>query len=155
MRLQRNLKKLTRACIRVMPLPTGVLCVSVLLLSGAFAVSLAEQEGFQVTRSSIDGGGRISTNPEGFELSGTIGQPHAGRMAGAAYELTGGFWFEVPLQDCNEDGTTSTLDHVRFVTCMTGPSAGPLSDCSCHDTDGDGDVDLADFALFQVNFSGR
>ena len=46
---------------------------------------------FEIHRSSIDGGGDRS---EGgiYTLTGSIGQPDAGALAGADYLLAGGFW---------------------------------------------------------------
>ena len=40
---------------------------------------------------TIDGGGGTSTGGI-YSVSGTIGQPEAGRMTGASYALDGGFW---------------------------------------------------------------
>ncbi len=40
---------------------------------------------------TIDGGGGTSTGGV-YSVSGTIGQPDAGRMTGASYALDGGFW---------------------------------------------------------------
>lgn len=40
---------------------------------------------------TIDGGGGTSTGGV-YSISGTIGQPDAGRMSGANYVLDGGFW---------------------------------------------------------------
>jgi hypothetical protein len=40
---------------------------------------------------TIDGGGDTSTNSQ-YSLSGTIGQPDAGRMTGGSFTLDGGFW---------------------------------------------------------------
>jgi hypothetical protein len=40
---------------------------------------------------TADGGGGTSSGG-GFELTGTIGQPDAGKMVGGAYEISGGFW---------------------------------------------------------------
>lgn len=46
---------------------------------------------FEVTRSTIDGGGGSSGGGE-FQVSGTVGQPDAGTLSGGDYQLTGGFW---------------------------------------------------------------
>jgi hypothetical protein len=48
---------------------------------------------FEISRSSIDGGGGHSTGGQ-FDLNGTIGQPEGGGqpLAGGAFELSGGFW---------------------------------------------------------------
>ncbi|MBI5384884.1 MAG: hypothetical protein HZA90_09385 [Verrucomicrobia bacterium] len=40
---------------------------------------------------TIDGGGGTSTNGQ-YALSGTLGQPDAGRLAGGNFTLEGGFW---------------------------------------------------------------
>jgi len=52
---------------------------------------LSAQSEFEILRYTIDGGGGSSSGG-GFGLSGTIGQPDAGRMSGGEYELVGGFW---------------------------------------------------------------
>jgi hypothetical protein len=44
-----------------------------------------------ITWSTIDGGGGASTGGV-FTVSGTIGQPDAGRMSGGNFTLDGGFW---------------------------------------------------------------
>jgi len=38
-----------------------------------------------------DGGGQTSTG-QGYQLSGTIGQPDAGRATGGSFTLNSGFW---------------------------------------------------------------
>ncbi|HNQ22950.1 MAG TPA: C10 family peptidase [Phycisphaerae bacterium] len=57
------------------------------------------------------------------------------------------------LMDCNCDGTVSTEDFSYLADCMYGPS-GTLAfpGCASFDADSDGDVDLADFAVFQRSF---
>lgn len=110
---------------------------------------------FDLTWHTIDGGGIMRSTGGDFELSGTIGQHDAGRMAGGDFELTGGFWFEVLPSDCNEDGVISLLDYDTFETCLTGPGGGPLpGGCNCFDFDQDGVVTLADFATMQELFNG-
>jgi len=111
---------------------------------------------FDLSWNTIDGGGVMRSTGGDFELSGTIGQPDAGRMAGGNFELTGGFWFEVLPSDCNEDGVVSLLDYDTFETCITGPGGGPLpAGCNCFDFDQDGVVTLADFATMQEMFNGQ
>jgi hypothetical protein len=41
-----------------------------------------------------------------------------------------------------------------IVTCLSGPGGTVARECTCADIDGDMDVDLADFAAFQVAFRG-
>ena len=112
---------------------------------------------FEISRSTINGGGVMLSSGGEFELSGTIGQPDAGVMEGEGFTLTGGFWFETPPGDCNETGGVDLFDHSAMVEepdpCLTGPEGSLPDECRCHDIDRDGDVDLADVARFQVEFT--
>ena len=51
----------------------------------------AAAQNFQVDWFTIDGGGGTSTGGV-YSVSGTIGQPDAGRMTGGNFTLDGGFW---------------------------------------------------------------
>lgn len=118
------------------------------------AVLAAGPPEFEITRSTIDGGGVMQSAGGDFELSGTIGQPDAGVMAGGDFQLAGGFWFDVSPTDCNEDGLINELDYEIFAACMLGPNLGIDADpCPCFDVDGDGDITLGDFAVLQKNFA--
>lgn len=46
---------------------------------------------------AVDGGGETSQS-DTFMISGTIGQPDAGRASSSSFVLTGGFWAEIPPQ---------------------------------------------------------
>lgn len=119
----------------------------------ALTAAAAAQQ-FEITRSTIDGGGVMRSTGGEFELSGTIGQPDAGRMTGGNFELNGGFWFPLATGDCEEDGDVDLSDHELFESCLTGPNGGPaVGECRCFDVDQSGDVDLADFATIQSAFT--
>jgi hypothetical protein len=45
-------------------------------------------------------------------------------------------------------------DYPLFAGCLTGPGGVANPSCACPDDDADGDVDLADFARFQLTFVG-
>lgn len=121
----------------------------VALVSGAGASE------FQITRSTIDGGGVMRSTGGDFELSGTIGQHDAAAMRAGEFELTGGFWFGLAPTDCNEDGLVSLPDHESFTSCLLGPHGGiDASPCPCFDVDGDGDITLSDYARLQRGFTG-
>jgi hypothetical protein len=65
-----------------------------LLAAGLLLVPMVAAQtggGYDLTWSSIDGGGGVSTGG-GYSLTGAIGQPDAGVMSGGGYTLTGGFW---------------------------------------------------------------
>jgi hypothetical protein len=46
------------------------------------------------------------------------------------------------------------LDYASFAACLMGPSGGLAPDCGRYDFDEDSDVDMADFAEFQVRVGG-
>jgi len=111
---------------------------------------------FEITRSTIDGGGVMRSTGGDFELSGTIGQPDAGTMSGDGFDLTGGFWFPLSLDDCNSDGWVNLIDYDDFDGCLSGPNGGlPQPECNCFDLDSDNDVDLSDIRQFQHAFTGE
>lgn len=68
------------------PVKTTALLTSALLLT-----AFCGAQNFSVDWFSIDGGGGSSAGGS-FSLSGTVGQPDAGRMSGGIYTLEGGFW---------------------------------------------------------------
>jgi len=110
---------------------------------------------FEITRSTIDGGGAMESAGGDFSLSGTIGQPDAGVMAGGEFQLTGGFWFETPPGDCNATGLVDLLDYFDFdvEVCITGPTGGIVPGCECFDVDRSGSVNLRDFGIIQASFT--
>ena len=131
---------------------------AVLISAMAFATTAVLMAGdppqFEITRSTIDGGGVMRSTGGDFELSSSIGQPDAGVMSGGGFQLTGGFWFELPPTDCNDDGIVSLLDHETFTVCLLGPDAGiESSPCPCFDVDGDGDISLKDYVRLQAGFN--
>src|SRR5437763_7486949 len=61
-------------------------------LSLAFALTIgASAQSFSIDWFTIDGGGGTSTGGV-YTVSGTIGQPDAGKMSGGNFTLDGGFW---------------------------------------------------------------
>jgi len=57
------------------------------------AVALAQTGGgYDLTWSTIDGGGYTFSEGGGYSLGGTVGQPDAGVLSGGGYTLAGGFW---------------------------------------------------------------
>jgi hypothetical protein len=122
-------------------------------LSATALAALAGGQPFDLSRFTIDGGGTMRSTGGNFELSGTIGQPDAGVLTGGTFQLTGGFWFEAPPGDCNNDGAANLLDVSPFEDCATGPGGPPAAGpCRCFDLDDSGRVDLRDFAAFQRRF---
>ncbi len=105
---------------------------------------------FEISRSTIDGGGAMRSTGGDFEVSGTIGQADAGALSGDDFTLTGGFWVELVPGDCNEDGGINVFDHHAFAPCMNGPNSDLFdAGCVCFDADRNDTVDLRDAAMFQ------
>lgn len=126
---------------------------AILFVGAAAAGSIAAE--FELSWYSIDSGGALRSTGGEFELSGTIGQPDAGALAGGGFQLNGGFWFELPPGDCDEDGIVNLIDHEIFTQCFGGPAAGVLSGCECFDLDRNGQVDLRDFSMAENSRNGR
>jgi hypothetical protein len=56
-----------------------------------FAALPTYAQSFSIDWFTIDGGGGTSSGGT-YSLSGTIGQPDAGKMSGGTFTLDGGFW---------------------------------------------------------------
>src|SRR6266704_3127395 len=65
--------------------------VLLLLVVLSLAAPAVRAQNYSIDWFTIDGGGGTSTGGV-FSVSGTIGQPDAGRMSGGNYTLDGGFW---------------------------------------------------------------
>lgn len=125
----------------------AVLCMAAFVVAGIYTPA------FEITRSTIDGGGAMFSHGAGFELSGTIGQPDAGVLTSERFQLTGGFWFELPPTDCNDDGVVNLLDINQFIPCFSGPQDAIRPGCACFDINRDDTVDLRDFYTAQRVFT--
>ena len=63
------------------------------LLAAFTMLSYAQTAGdYDLTWSTVDGGGGTFSTGGTYELGGTIGQPDAGGLSGGTYTLEGGFW---------------------------------------------------------------
>jgi len=70
------------------------------LLAAAETLAQSSSGDFEITKSTIDNGGGISSGGE-FLLTGTIGQPDASQKVatGGAFALSGGFWAKATVFD--------------------------------------------------------
>ena len=76
---------------------TGITLVALLLLVqvalGSATPAVAQSGGpYDLTWSTVDGGGVMFSAGGAYSLGGTVGQPDAGPLAGGSYTLLGGFW---------------------------------------------------------------
>ena len=72
-----------------------VIFVVGLLVTGAIWASRAQAQtggSYDLTWSTIDGGGYMFSTGGNYSLGGTLGQPDAGALGGGSYTLAGGFW---------------------------------------------------------------
>lgn len=125
-----------------------------LIAIGVLSITVAMAAETKLTRHTVDSGGIMKSTNGLVELSGTIGQPDASILTNGNTRLFGGFWFPVPIGDCNTDGMINLPDHGDSVPCIRGPNAGAQGTCACFDLDQDSDVDLYDAAEFQLHFQG-
>lgn len=65
----------------------------------------AQSGGYDLTWSTIDGGGAAFSTGGAYTLGGTIGQLDAGLLSGGPYTLSGGFW----IGGGGESGGTARL----------------------------------------------
>ncbi len=128
--------------------------IAILFLAATGASSRGQSGGgYDLTWSTIDGGGATFSIGGGYELGATSGQPDAQTpplMSGGPFELTGGFWPAATvcycLSDMNGDGERNGADIERFVGCILDGG-----DCSCADVDQADGVTLADVEAFAAD----
>ncbi|MFQ5668660.1 MAG: hypothetical protein ACE5I7_19830 [Candidatus Binatia bacterium] len=83
-------------------------------------------DGFDLTWSTVDGGGHVASAGGEFALSGTIGQPDAGRSTGAAFILFGGFW-QIAAMETPTPTPTQTATHTATSTRTRTSTMTPTS----------------------------
>src|SRR5689334_16686280 len=77
--------------VRVLAIVALLVIASVLTLSLASAARAQSGGGYDLSWSTVDGGGTRSTGGV-YTVQGTAGQPDAGAQAGGSYTAGGGFW---------------------------------------------------------------
>jgi hypothetical protein len=68
-----------------------ILFILLISLSAATTVMAQSGGGFDLSWSTVDGGGGRSSGGA-FVLNGTLGQPDAGMLSNGTFKLHGGFW---------------------------------------------------------------
>lgn len=83
----------------LIPAPGGFwgLKLGNLLRGGAWCLMLlftihARAQSYSIPWFTIDGGGGGTSTSSVFSVTGTIGQPNAGKMSGTNYTVEGGYW---------------------------------------------------------------
>lgn len=94
-----------------------VACLSLALALLAVSSVLAQTGGsYDLSWSTLDGGGYTFSTGGTYSLGGTIGQPEAGEMNGGVYALSGGFWTRSATAPLTAIVVNSTDQEVPFVT---------------------------------------
>ncbi len=66
--------------------------LALLLLLAASHALAQSGGGYDLSWTTIDGGGYTFSTGGAYSLGGTLGQPDAGVLSGGNFTLTGGFW---------------------------------------------------------------
>jgi hypothetical protein len=107
---------------RITPATAGLAGLCLLGLAAALA------QNFTITWWTIDGGGGTSTGGV-YSVSGTIGQPDTGRMAGGRFALEGGYWGGVvAIQTEGAPRLSVTPTNGAVVIAWPAPSSGWVLD---------------------------
>jgi hypothetical protein len=61
------------------------------LVTAVFGLTAAYSQQYSLTWYTFDGGGGTATGGV-YSVTGTIGQPDAGKLSGGNYSIEGGFW---------------------------------------------------------------
>jgi hypothetical protein len=87
-------------------------------------LTTSRAQNFSIDWFTIDGGGGASTGGV-FSVSGTVGQPDAGKMSGGAYTLDGGFWGIIAaVQTPGAPSLTITHSGVNVIISWPAPAEG-------------------------------
>jgi hypothetical protein len=78
-----------RMRIRKLFLPVTLAALALLLVAPLLAQT---GDGYDLSWTTVDGGGYTFSTGGGYSLGGTVGQPDAGVLTGGGYTLAGGFW---------------------------------------------------------------
>lgn len=110
---------------------TRIVLATLIVCLSASAVWAQTGGGFDLTWSTIDGGGGHSKGGT-FALTGTIGQADAGTTTGGGYVLAGGFWgfllADTPTPTPSRTPTTAatpTSSMTRTATVTPGATTSP------------------------------
>ncbi len=128
-------------------------------LPGSPCIDAADNDAVLNDMLDIDGDGDV-TEPIPFDLDGYtrfVDDPRtvdAGNPGGQGPPVVDMGAYEFRPGDCGHDGAVDMSDYAGWESCLLGPVDQTPAGCECFDVNGDDHVDLADFAVLQVNLTG-
>jgi hypothetical protein len=136
-----------------MPTTRTILLGGVLAIGG---VARAQSGGvYDLTWSSVDGGGVMSSTGGVYAIAGTIGQPDAGAESAGAYGCGGGFWHADAVScyaNCDNSTTSPVLNVLDFSCFLNMFAAGdPYANCDSSTTPPV--LNVLDFSCFLNRFA--
>ncbi len=126
------------------------------VLGGLAGVARAQSGGvYDLSWSSVDGGGLMSSSAGIYSVSGTIGQPDAGALNAGAYLCGGGFWHADAAScwaNCDNSTTTPVLNVLDF-TCFLNKFAAGDPYANCDNSTTPPVLNVLDFSCFLNKFA--
>jgi hypothetical protein len=110
---------------------------------------------FDLRWNTYDGGGGASAGGV-FSVTGTIGQPDAGRMTGTGLVLNGGFWGLYEPVTCYPNcdySTTTPVLNVQDFTCFLQKFATGDPYANCDGSTTQPTLNVQDFTCFLQKFA--
>jgi parallel beta-helix repeat protein len=132
------------------------------LSAGSPCVDAGDNAGVPVDALDLDGDGDFSERLP-FDRIGSprfVDDPVAADVGGGVAPIVDMGAYERLPGDCGDDagvvrdGAVDLVDYAGFAECADGAPDQVWWPCECSDANGDGFVDLLDFAVFQVTFTG-
>lgn len=120
--------------------------------------SASQGQSFDLSWTTVDGGGAMFSTGGIYQVGATIGQPDAGVASGGVFQITGGFWAGAASNPCDLPGDLDRdrdVDLTDLATLLSNFGVGGGASSAMGDTDGDGDVDLTDLASLLSNFGAN
>jgi hypothetical protein len=95
--------------------------IALMLFATIWLTNMTLAQPYTIDWYTVDGGGAMNLIGGAYTLSGTIGQPDAGRMIGGTDSIDGGFWGLIALVPPR---LTITHSGNNVVVCWPSPSTG-------------------------------
>jgi hypothetical protein len=134
----------------------AALAAATALASVPLAASAQVGGAYDLSWSTIDGGGATFSTGGVYSLGGTIGQPDAGALASGATACTGGFWAGVGSAPCYPNCDNSTIAPILNVAdfaCFLNRFAAGDPYANCDQSTTAPTLNVLDFACFLNAFA--